>query len=570
MAAKSASRGRGGRASTSSAGIFLFEGFRLDRRGLFPWDAATAGAAVEIGSRALDVLRVLVARPGDLQLRHELIADAWSGMVVEDNNLTIQIGALRRVLDRNRANGSCIETVPGRGYRLVAAVTRIEPSAPPLRPPSPLSIVVLPFANIGNDAEQRYFTDGITEDVTTDLSRIVGMFVISSSTAFTYGSRAVDTRQIGRELGVRYVLQGSVQRSGKRVRVTARLIDAASDTHVWAERFDRELGDLFAVQNEITSRIAYELGVELVAAEAARPIENPDAMDFILRGRVAVHNPPSPGNFAEMISRFEQALALDPRSVQAACFLTTALMGRVLNGMSGSAAADIERAQGLVNQALALSPRNPHAHLAKAFLLRAQNRVEEAIPEYEMAIASNRNWLLAIATLGWCKFLTGEIEDAIPYHEQAIRLSPRDNLIGVWVSADRHGASLKIAHRRGDPMARKGAQRQSLASAAAPLARRRLRAQRRQQARRHRASRSPQTGWRRPLSEHRPLAGGRRIFRGAKNPRPVRGHLLCRAAQGRHAGGMTDPRVQRSPVAAYGRRMPWRTRSMVTSLPSTS
>ena len=192
------------------------------------------------------------------------------------------------------------------------------------------------------------------------------------------------------------------------------------------------MGDLFALQDEITRRVAYTLGVELVGAEAARPTDKPDAMDFILRGHALMFNPPSQENFAKMISQLEHALALDPHSVVAQSYLTTALMGRVLNGMSDSAAADIKRAEGLVAQALAQSPRNPLAHLAKGFLLRAQNRVEEAIPEYELAIASNRNWLLAIATLGWCKFLTGSIEDAIPLHEQAIRLSPRDNLIGVW------------------------------------------------------------------------------------------------------------------------------------------
>ena len=258
------------------------------------------------------------------------------------------------------------------------------------------------------------------------------MFVISRNTAFTYRNKSVDTKQIGRELGVRYVLDGSVQRSGNLVRVTAQLIDAESDAHLWAELFDREMGDLFALQDEITRRVAYTLGVELVGAEAARSTDNPDAMDFILRGHALMFNPPGRENFAQMISQLEHAVALDPRSVVAQSYLTTALMGRVLSGMSDSTAADIERAEGLVRQALAAAPRNPLAHFAKGFLLRAQNRVEEAIPEYEIAIASNRNWLLAIATLGWCKFLTGSLDDAIPLHEQAIRLSPRDNLIGVW------------------------------------------------------------------------------------------------------------------------------------------
>jgi adenylate cyclase len=291
---------------------------------------------------------------------------------------------------------------------------------------------VLPFANLSGDPDQQYFAAGITDDVTTDLSRILDMFVISRNTAFTYRNKPINTKQIGRELRVRYVLDGSVQRSGDQVRVTAQLIDAESDAHLWAERFEYERSDLFAVQNEITGKIAYTLGLELVAVEVARPTDNPDAMDFILRGRAQTLKPPSREMFAEMITQFERAAALDPRSVEVKSWLTTTLMGRVLNGLSDSAAADIQRAERLVGEALAASPRNPHAHLAKGFLLRAQNRNEEAIPEYEAAVASNRNWLVAVATLGWCKFLAGSLDDAIPLHEQAIRLSPRDSLIGVW------------------------------------------------------------------------------------------------------------------------------------------
>jgi adenylate cyclase len=150
-----------------------------------------------------------------------------------------------------------------------------------------LSIVVLPFANLSSDPEQQYFADGITEDLTTDLSRIPGMFVISRNTAFTYQNKPIDTKQIGRDLGVRYVLEGSVQRSGNRLRVTAQLINAETDAHLWAERFDRDIGDLFVLQTEITSRIANALNIELIAAEAARPTEHPDALDYILRGRAA-------------------------------------------------------------------------------------------------------------------------------------------------------------------------------------------------------------------------------------------------------------------------------------------
>jgi adenylate cyclase len=297
-----------------------------------------------------------------------------------------------------------------------------------------LSIVVLPFANLSNDPEQQYFADGITEDLTTDLSRIPHMLVISRNTAFTYVSKPVDTKQIGRELCVRYVLEGSVRRSGNQIRINAQLIDAETAAHLWAERFDCDTLDLFALQDEITSRIAVALNLELIGAEAARPTEHPGALDYILRGRAASPNykPPSRDNYAEAIGLCERALALDPRSVDAQSWLAAWLAGRVMNGMSDTAAADIKRAEDLAGQALTASPRSLLAHLAKGQVLRAQGRPEEAIPEYETVLAFNRNWLLAIASLGRCKFLTGSLQEPIPLYEQAIRLSPRDPLIGHW------------------------------------------------------------------------------------------------------------------------------------------
>jgi TolB-like protein len=198
------------------------------------------------------------------------------------------------------------------------------PPAPPISRPAVvphLSIVVLAFTNRSNDPEQQYFADGITEDLTTDLSRIADMFVISCNTAFTYQGKRVDTKQVGRELGVRYVLEGSVRRSGNQVRVNAQLIDAATDAHLWAERIDGNAADLFALQNEITSRIAVALNLELLSAEAARPIDRPDVQEYILRGRAAWNKPPSRDRDAEVTSLYEHALALDPRSVDAQSWL---------------------------------------------------------------------------------------------------------------------------------------------------------------------------------------------------------------------------------------------------------
>ena len=284
-----------------------------------------------------------------------------------------------------------------------------------------LSIVVLPFANLGNDPEQQYFADGITEDLTTDLSRIAGR-----NTAFTYQGKRVDTKQIGRELGVRYVLEGSVRRSGNQIRVNAQLIDAATDAHLWAERFDRELSDLFTLQNEIASRIAIALNLKLIGAEAARPIDNPDAVDYILRARAAMLKPLSRESYAEAISFFDHALALDPRSVEAQSRLAINLTGRVIDHMTDSATSDINRAEELIGQALAASPDSAAAHFAKGLLLRQQGRPDEAALEFETVLAFNRNWVGALFQLGICKALTGSLDEAIPLAEQAIRLSPHD------------------------------------------------------------------------------------------------------------------------------------------------
>ena len=311
-------------------------------------------------------------------------------------------------------------------------------SAPLARPvslssgPLRLSIVVLPFANLSNDSEHGYLADGITEDLTTDLSRIEDMFVISRSTAFTYRNKPVDTRQIGRELNVRYVLEGSIRPSGNRIRFNAQLIDAETDAHIWAERFDLHADDLLWLQDEVTARIAIALNVELVQAEAVRHITNPDALDYVLCGRAVYNRASTRENLAQAIGLYESALVLDPACAQAKALLAGTLTGRVLDQLTHTPEVDLERAETLIAEVLAASPRDPMAHFAKAQVLRAQSRFDEAIPEYETAVALNRNWVIAIAALGQCKLLAGAIDEAIPAQEQAIRLSPRDPHIPNW------------------------------------------------------------------------------------------------------------------------------------------
>jgi len=396
-----------------SADIFVFEGFRLDCAGgcLFRTDRAEAAEPVALGSRALALLRLLLERQGKLVSKDDIMKIVWSGMAIEEANLTVQISALRRVLDRGREQGSCIQTIPGRGYRFVAAVTRVAAedrssatshSEGSVGGRPRMSIVVLPFTNLSGDREQQYFADGITDDLTTDLSRIVGMVVISRSTAFTYRDKVVGAKQVGLELGVSYVLEGTVRLSGRGVRLNAQLIDVDTDAHLWAERFECNTAELFALQNEITSRVALALSREVISAEAVRPAQHPGALDYILRGRAVMLKPSSRESYAEGIELFERALALDPCSVEAQSRLASTLIGRVFDHLTYAPAADIAYAQELTRQALEASPRSALAHFAKGQVLRAQLRPEEAIPEYEVAIAFNRNWVHAIGFLGWC------------------------------------------------------------------------------------------------------------------------------------------------------------------------
>jgi TolB-like protein len=420
--------------------VFRFDDYVLDieRREL-----RRAAEPVALEPQVFDLLVYLVRNRGRVVSKDDLIDGVWGGRIVSDSALTTRLNAARKAVNDSGAAQRVIRTVPRRGVRFIGEVSEDDEPAGaadaargatelPIAPR--LSIVVLPFVNLSNDPEQQYFADGITGDLITDLSRIPDMLVISRYTAFTYRDKPVDIKQIGCELGVRYALEGEVQRSGTRVRVTAQLIDAETDTHLWAERFDGDPGDLFAWQDEITNRIAVALDLELVDAAAARPSERPDARDYILRGRAARLKPPSRENRAEQVVLFERALALDPESLAAQSWLAIELAARALDFMTDTAAADIARAEGLAERALAASPRSSVARFAKGQVLRAQHRYEEAILEYETVIALNRNWAHAYSHLGWCKFMTGSIEELIPAQEQAIRLSPRDPQIGLFYS----------------------------------------------------------------------------------------------------------------------------------------
>jgi TolB-like protein/tetratricopeptide (TPR) repeat protein len=316
------------------------------------------------------------------------------------------------------------------------AATRLSP-LPEKHSPPRLSIVVLPFANIGGGSEQDYFADGVTESLTTDLSRIAGAFVIGRSTAFTYKDRAVDLRQIGRELNVRYVLEGSVQRRRDRMRVNVQLIEAETGAHLWAERFDKPVTDLFDMQDEIVARLANRLGVELVSAEARRSekAQNPDSLDLFLQGLAWHNRGPTSENLSQARRFFERALALDPGNVDALALKASVDCYTAIYLLSEDGAERLAAAEAALIKALSLMPEHAQAHLYLGIVLGVTKRAEQGIAECERALAIDPNLARAHATIGARKGYVGRAEETEAYVLDALRLSPRDSFAFLWLMA---------------------------------------------------------------------------------------------------------------------------------------
>ncbi len=297
-----------------------------------------------------------------------------------------------------------------------------------------LSIVVLPFSNLSGDPSQDYFADGITEDLTSDLSRIAGSFVISRNTAFTLKGKAVDVRQIGRELGVRYVLEGSVRRMGDTVRVNAQLLDAGTGAHLWVEQMDVDQSTLALQDNfGIASRLARMLSVELVNVEGRRaPRADPDAVDLTMRGWSVLNGGPNKEDVQRSVGLFEDALRIDPENSQARVGLAQALIVVYRNRWDPEPAKVLAHADEAATQAIAAAPNYAHAHYVKAEVLGLSNRFDAALAAYDRAIALDRNH--AAAYVGRARNLNviGRAADALAPVEKAIRLSPRDPDLYVW------------------------------------------------------------------------------------------------------------------------------------------
>jgi TolB-like protein len=300
------------------------------------------------------------------------------------------------------------------------------------REPPRLSMVVLPFDNIGGDAEQEYFVDGVTESLTTDLSRISGAFVIARNTAFTHKGKPSDAKSIGRELNVRYVLEGSVQRGGARTRVNVQLIDAETGHHLWADRFDRPVADLFEMQDEIVSRLANQLGAALISAEARRAEKapDPDAFDLYLQGMAWFNK--GPVYLAQARDFFARALAIEPNSVDALVGGAGADFVEMFDWASTERTARLASAEKSLLKALAAAPDNALAHSWLSFVKIYSYRPEQGIAEAERALALDRNLATALYAVGLAKAFVGRPEETEDYIKQAIRLSPLDPSIFAW------------------------------------------------------------------------------------------------------------------------------------------
>src|SRR5271169_4223891 len=317
------------------------------------------------------------------------------------------------------------------------AQAKLAPAPAPVKSTPPrLSIVVLPFANIGGDPEQEHFVDGVTDSLTTDLSRLRSAVVIARNTAFTYKGKPFDVKTIGRDLNVRYVLEGSVQRSGNRMRVNVQLVDAESGSHLWAERFDKPLTDLFDMQDEIVARLAGALNAQLVAAEArhAELALDPDSMDLYFQGLAWFNKGMSPDNLAQARSSFDRALSADSDNVDALIRSARVDMIEGVLFFAPDPMAAFAAAEAKFAKALSSVPDHALGHMYLGLVEMWTKRAVEGIAECEHALALDRNLAHAHSSIGFGKIFIGRAEETEAHIAEALRLSPRDTMAYIWMT----------------------------------------------------------------------------------------------------------------------------------------
>ena len=375
---------------------------------------------VSLNARGAALLAALVEAKGATVGRQALLEAAWPDLTVEEANLTVQIGILRKLLGNRPEARDWIATVPRIGYRLPCDEPRTAEGTP--------SIAVLPFQNMSGDPEQDYFADGITEDLITALSRLRGFFVNARNTTLAYKGKTPDVREVSLELGVRYLLEGSVRRAGDRLRVTAQLIDASSGNHIWGERYDRPVADIFTVQDEITASIAATLEGKLYAAEnlrvKTRATESLDAWSCVVRAwSFASGVGDSDGEIR--LSLLRRAVALDPGYALAHALIAWVHCVRVHHG-KGDYDVEIAAALKSARQAIMLDPDDPWGHHSLGFAYAASRRTNQAIEELNASLARNPNFARAEMLLGCAYTNAGLIDEAMRHLAISTRLSPRD------------------------------------------------------------------------------------------------------------------------------------------------
>jgi TolB-like protein len=409
--------------------IFVFEGFRLDRDGLFRRNPNGVFVTIPIGARALEILGVLVGRAGSLVLRDEMIAAVWPATVVGDNNLNMQIAALRRVLDEGRAGGSCIETVPGRGYRFTAGVTRTS-GEPELPLPDKPSVAVLPFQNLSGDPKQEYFADGMVEEIVTALSRITWLFVIARNSSFTYKGQAIDVKQVGRDLGVRYVLEGAVRKAGNSVRISAQLIDATTGAHLWADRFDGLLEDIFELQDQVAASVAGVIAPTLEAAETRRSADRPTTdltgFDLYLRGRHHFGRVEK-DSLIRGLGLLEQAIERDPDYGPALALAAHCHQRLEVTSRADDPEAARRTSIALARRALRNSPTDPEVLRIVALVSGYFGEdIDVSLRLIDRCLALNPSHASGWYSGGVLRVFAGQPDIALEHLEKYLRLSPRD------------------------------------------------------------------------------------------------------------------------------------------------
>ena len=402
-----------------------------------------------LGQRAVALLRLLLENAGIPVSKDSLVEAGWGGLAVADNNLTVQIAALRRVLAEAAGAESWIETLPRRGYRYVgpavvtnvadASATARAASAPTL--PEKPSVAVLPFSNLSGDPQQEYFADGMVDDIITGLARINWLFVIARNSTFSYKGRAVDVKQVGRELGVRYVLEGSVRKAGRNVRVTGQMIDASTGVHVWAERYDRSSEDIFALQDEIALSAVGAIAPSVRKAEIERVRrkrpESLDAYDLVLQAQPDVDTG-MPEQVTRALALLERAIALEP--AYALAHGNAAMCHHCLFLRAGlqevNRTASIRHARSAIvhgqDDALALTWAGFSIGMDAHDRAAAFTALEAALA---ISPSSALTYILGSVILGW----GGEAERAIEWSERGMRLSPFDSW--AWAAFDAQAMS---------------------------------------------------------------------------------------------------------------------------------